>query len=239
MGNCVTAFEQWKERRADVKRAEICETIEEVQNTLASSKLGIQQNIDHFERKIIKMNEDLARLRNTKKSRVSPTEIKKLMIAVLRSRKLYEKQKQKYENKMLLTEKQMMKVGELQTNTGMLKQQDALVEGLKKLGKLGINVSKIEKKLESTTDVQDAMNDINLAFDDQETADDPVLSTEDQAEIEAELEAEFDTEVKPKKARVALASPSRQRMDYAPAEVEEDPAEVEMMRQVEELEIAV
>ena len=233
MGNCVTAFEQWKERRADVKRAEISETIEDVQNTLASSKLGIQQNIDHFERKIAKMNDDLARLRNTKKSRVSPTEIKKLMIAVLKSRKLYEKQKQKYENKMLLTEKQMMKVGELQTNTGMLKQQDALVEGLKKLGKLGINVSKIEKKLESTTDVQDAMSDINLAFDDQENADEPVLSTEDQAEIDAELEAEF--EVKPYKARV-LSPPPRQRME---AEAEEDPAEVEMMRQVEELEVIV
>jgi hypothetical protein len=237
MGNCVTAFEQWKERRADVKRAEISETIEDVQNTLASSKLGIQQNIDHFERKIAKMNDDLARLRNTKKSRVSPTEIKKLMIAVLKSRKLYEKQKQKYENKMLLTEKQMMKVGELQTNTGMLKQQDALVEGLKKLGKLGINVSKIEKKLESTTDVQDAMSDINLAFDDQENADEPVLSTEDQAEIDAELEAEFDTDVAPKKARTALLSPSRQRMEAE--EEAEDPAEVEMMRQVEELEVVV
>lgn len=234
MGNCVAAFEQWQERRADVKRAEIAETVNGVLSTLAGSKLGIQQNIDHLDRKIAKTNDDLARVKKMQKTKVPSAEIKKVMVKVLQTRKLFEKQKAKYESKMLQTESQMMKVGELQTNTGMLKQQDALVDGLKKLNKLGINVSKIEKKLESTSDVQDAMNDINLAFDDQDSSEEPVLSAADEAEIAAELETELETE-----APIArtVFSPTRQRMDYA--EVEEDPAEAEMLRQVDELEVVV
>lgn len=234
MGNCVAAFEQWQERRADVKRAEIAETVNGVLSTLAGSKLGIQQNIDHLDRKIAKTNDDLARVKKMQKTKVPSAEIKKVMVKVLQTRKLFEKQKAKYESKMLQTESQMMKVGELQTNTGMLKQQDALVDGLKKLNKLGINVSKIEKKLESTSDVQDAMNDINLAFDDQDNSEEPVLSAADEAEIAAELETELETE-----APIArtVFSPTRQRMDYV--EVEEDPAEAEMLRQVDELEVVV
>lgn len=175
--------------REEKKRKAIDEVLGKMVGSATEQCKKFEQKEQEYEAKIRNMDTQINTIKKLVKNRQPSKEQKSLMLQLLRRRKLFDKQRERYANMQLQTDATKARLEDMRTNTDLLKQNDQLVTGMKELAKMGINVKGVESKLDSADDVMDEISEFNVAFarEPLETA----LSEEEQQSLEAELEAEF------------------------------------------------
>lgn len=190
MGNCGAAFDVWKERRAEVKRVKIDSVLQRMNDGIAEQTKRFNDKEKEYEGKIRGIQLQIDKVKMAAKGKLTP-EVRGLVMKLMRRRKLYEKEAERYAQRQLDAEAAKTRLEGMRTNAGLLKQHDQLVSGMKELAGLGLDVKGIEGKLDSAEDVMEEINEFNFAFAREPT--ETALSAEEQTELDAELEREFAT----------------------------------------------
>lgn len=226
MGNCAVAFEQWKEMRAEKKRAKIDAVLGGMMESIAEQGNRFQAKEKEYEAKIRGLQVQIDRVKVIAKGKLTP-ETKALASKLLSRRKLYQKERDRYANAQLQNEAAQQRLESMRTNAGLIKQHDKLVGGMKKLSGLGLHVQGVETKLDSAEDVMENIEEFNHAFALKDT--DLTLTQEDQEAVDAELEAEFASPETSTLRDVALSGPKFKARDLTEQEQATDEEQLAAM----------
>lgn len=190
MGNCAAAYERWKKLRAEKKRAAIDVVLERMNESMNEQITRFKEKEDEYEGKIRGVQLQIDKVKSVIMSGKPTPEQRKLLLKLMGRRKMFQKQRDKYAEMQLQSEGAKIKLEGMRTNAGLLKQHDQLVTDMENLGKLGLDVKGIERKLDSADDVMEDISEFNLAFTQRDTGE-PALTDEELAHVEAELEEEL------------------------------------------------
>lgn len=191
MGQCAVAWEQFKERRADVKRKKVDDVIDEMIASLKEEKDRFVLKEKEFEGLSKGTDEKIAEvLKAARTGKIKQEQARSFLISLKKRRKRQEEQRQKYVNMQDQVEASELRLNEMRTNTGLMKHHDKLVKGYSKLRKAGLDVGVAESKLDNVDETLESIAQFNDAFKAQEEAV-VELSEKELAEIEAEVDADL------------------------------------------------
>lgn len=218
MGQCIAAFERYKDRRLDRiigHMSTAAETKTEMYRKQAEEQAG----------KVRKTESQIDAVKSRIKGRQPTPYERKLMLDLLKQKKSQIKRKDMFTSMSMGAENEQFNVQNFATGKEVVKQNKILVKGFKELRSEGYNVNVVDSSLDKVEDANDEMTEINQALQSRLE----INPSEDEMQ---DLDREIDAMFAPTEKETARSVLKMQTSKYTPLQEPIELDEIEPVAQV-------